>query len=110
MPAILASCAANWLVSVTLRPILMSVFSGVGNSADGEPEAAADGSPLPAALGAALGAVVAAPGLLHAAISNAVASKTRMREIFAIAESSSSKGRGVLSRQERAEPECRRSV
>ena len=39
MPAMSANCAANGLVSVTLRPILISVFSGVGSSADGEPDA-----------------------------------------------------------------------
>jgi hypothetical protein len=82
----------------------MAVFSGVGSSAEA---ADGDASPLAEALGstlgAALGAVVAAPGLLHAAIRIAVANMPRVRESLAMTGWSSSFGRRVPSRWERAD-------
>src|SRR5687767_886825 len=46
MPACLASWPANWLVSVTLRPIWRSVFSGVGSvTAPAEPLGSPDAPP-----------------------------------------------------------------
>ena len=53
MAAICASLAANWLVSVTLRPITRSVFSGAGSSGiaiDASCAAADNGASAPSAM------------------------------------------------------------
>src|SRR5687767_13813219 len=90
MPAMRASCAANWLVSVTLRPILMSVFSGVGSAPGAADAEGAALVPADAADGAAL---VPPPPVQAAAKTAADASNASVRECFAIFVSSSSMGR-----------------